>query len=164
MVDKKRWVFAAKIHDYAGAVTAVASVFSNRGISVEMTLGSTLGVPVPDSIGLFYVFQATDTRMKVLLRTISRLSVVISVKSYSFDSPKLRAVAIVRIDPRLAPAESSPDAGAADESLLRLAVEPREEDGTWLLMAGPREVMACLDRLREANALTDATVTILPIQ
>lgn len=164
MVDKKRWVFAARIHDYAGAVTAVASVFSNRGVSVEMTLGSTLGAAAPDAIGLFYVFQATEARMKALLRTVARLSVVISVESYHFDSPSLRAVAIARIDPRLSPDEPSPADSPAGESILRVPVERREDDETWLLMAGPRQVMSCLDRLRAAGALADATMTILPIQ
>jgi len=43
MVDE-RWVFVIKVQDRPGTLTAIASVFSSRGVSVDNTLGSTLSL------------------------------------------------------------------------------------------------------------------------
>ena len=136
-MDKKRWLFATKVQDKAGTLTAVSSVFSNRGISV---------------------------RMNVLLRAIRRLPTVISAECYPYDSPKLRAVAFARVNPRLVPEGDGLPAVASEEAVTFAPIVCNDESETWILMAPPRQVTHCLERLQEFGALLDVSVTIIPVE
>ncbi|NIA20457.1 MAG: hypothetical protein GWP05_00470 [Anaerolineaceae bacterium] len=163
-MDKKRWLFATKVQDKAGTLTAVSSVFSNRGISVQMTLGSTLSVPVADSIGLFYVFEASRPRMNALLRTVRRLPTVISAEWYAYDSPKLRAVAFARVDPHLVDEGEGLPGVASEEAVTFAPIICSDDSETWILMAPPNQVAHCLERLRTSGALVEVSVTIIPVE
>ncbi|MBN2583720.1 MAG: hypothetical protein JXL80_11695 [Planctomycetes bacterium] len=162
-MTKRRWLFAAKVLDKAGTLTAASAVLSSRGVSVQMTLGSTLSVPKPDSIGLFYVFEATESRMKGLLRTMRRLPTVVSCECYPYDSPHLRAVAFAHVDPRRVPDGAGLPAVATEEAVTFAPIVCEDEHETWVLMSTPDHVAACLDRLTSAGALLDVSVTIIPV-
>ncbi len=163
-MDNVRWLFALKVRDRPGTLTAVASVFSNRGVSVQMLLGSTLGAQVGADISIFFVFEASEKRMNVMLRAMGRLENVTSATSHRYDSHALRAVAFAHVDPRkLDDDEQLPDI-ATDESVTFAPVVCDNKHETWILMAHPGQLESCIARLRSAKALIDATMTIIPVQ
>ena len=163
-MDNPRWLFAVKVRDRPGTLTAVASVFSNRGVSVQMLLGSTLGAEPGADISLFFVFEASERRMHTVLRTMGRLDNVTSVTPHPYDSDMLRAVAFVHVDPRALSDVQQLPAIADGESVTFAPVLCDDEDETWILMAHPSRLESCLARLRDADALIDATITIIPVR
>ena len=164
MADKQQWLFAVKVHDKPGTLTAVSSVFSNRGVSIEMLLGSTLHAVSADAIDLYFVCRASEPRRKELHRTLGRLASVISVECHSCDSPKLRAVVFAHVDPRAMPADTSLAEIATAESVAFSPVICDDDHETWILMAGPASVDRCVEKLRATGALLDTTVTIIPVE
>ena len=163
-MDNARWLLAVKVRDRPGTLTAVASVFSNRGASIQMLLGSTLGAEAGADISLFFVFQASERRMTALLRAMGRLDNVTSVTPHRYDSDTLRAVAFVHVDPQALDDEQQLPAIADAESVVFAPVLCDDEDETWILMAHPSRLEKCLARLRDAEALIDATITIIPVR
>ena len=41
-IQKRHWVFRARVLDRAGALTSIASAFSNEGISIDTVVGHGL--------------------------------------------------------------------------------------------------------------------------
>jgi len=163
-MDSARWLFAVKVRDRPGTLTAVASVFSNRGVSIQMLLGSTLGAETGDDISLFFVFEASERRMNTLLRATGRLDNVTSVTHHPYDSEALRAVAFVHVDPQGLSHDQQLPAIADAESVTFAPVLCDEQHETWILMAHPGSLERCLGRLRESGSLIDATITIIPVR
>ena len=159
-----RWLFAVTVRDRPGTLTAVASVFSNRGASIQMLLGSTLGAEPGADISLFFVFQASERRMNALLRATGRLENVTSITPHHYDSDALRAVAFVHVDPRASAGPGQLPAIADDEEVVFAPVVCDEGHETWILMGHPGRLESCLARLRSAEALIDATITIIPVR
>ena len=163
-MDNPRWLFAVTVRDRPGTLTAVASVFSNRGVSIQMLLGSTLSAAAGAGISLFFVFESSERRMNALLRTMSRLDNVTSVTPHAYESEALRAVAFAHVDPRELSADDQLPAIATDHDVTFAPVVCDNAHETWILMARPARLDSCLARLGATGALIDATVTIIPVQ
>ena len=77
------WFFIVDVVDCAGALTSVASVFSNEGISVEQIAGRGGA----DSGGKVMVtFQADEEHKDIVVRKIKRLNKVNGLKEQKCDS------------------------------------------------------------------------------
>ena len=161
-MDKRKWVFALRVHDRAGTVTSVSSVFTNRGVSLQMLLGSTIQVVIPDSIPLYFVFEAAERRKNTLLRAMRRLDSVIWAECYEYDSPSLRAVAFAHVDGRV-----MDDAGvaaiASETEVISSPIVSDDGHKTWVLLAEPIALERCLERLGDTGALLHVTATVMPI-
>jgi len=71
-----RWVASIDAVDRTGSLTAVTSVFANRGVSFE----SLTAVPT-DGHGLITIeFTASERLARVLCRTLERLAVVAALR------------------------------------------------------------------------------------
>ena len=151
-MDEKQWLFTVRAQDKPGALTSVASVFSNRGISVDMILGAGPAaepgcMPAPSG-NIHIVFRATETKMRTLLRVVGRLSKVLSADVLPYDSDRLRQVALLRIEGDPPPA---PDGVHI------------ERHGDSVAVIGPtRRVEALIVQLREEKRLLDASWVVLP--
>jgi len=163
-MDSTRYLFDLKVRDRPGTLTAVASVFSNRGVSIQMLLGSTLGAQAGADISIFFVFEASEKRAQAVFRAMGRLDNVTSVTSHRYDSQALRAVAFAHVDPRKLADDQQLPAIATDESVTFAPVVCDNKHETWILMAHPAQLENCIARLRGAGALVDATMTIIPVQ
>lgn len=161
-MDKKRWVFAASVLDKAGTVTAMSSVFSNRGVSMQMLVGSTLQVAAGQGIPMFFVFEATEPRMNVLLRAMGRLASVTDVECHPYDSPLLRAVAFVHVTRAPADDDGNLPAVATEGEVAFTPIVCEDEHESWVLMGLPADVEDCLQRLRSTERLLRSTVMIIP--
>ena len=94
-----RWVAIVNGEDRPGTLTALASVFSSRGVSFE----SLATGAVDGEVGSVAVtFTTTPRRQALLIRTVARLAVVSAVRVRRADDPAVLAAAIVHLAPGLA--------------------------------------------------------------
>ncbi len=92
---EERWVFVVKAQDKPGALTASASVFSNRGVSLKTILGSCIALTEEGRIVLS--FWANERKKDMLLRALQRQSTLLQVQAYPYSSPELRAIGFARV-------------------------------------------------------------------
>ena len=155
---EQRWVFVVKCLDQSGALSAVASVFANRGVSLEAILGSGIASIRSDSRSedgrLLLSFRATERRKDMLRRVLERLSAILQVEAYPYDDPQLRAIAVIKVR-HLEQIDLSP--------VLAETISQTPEAQT-LLLTGPTVAMeALVQQLRQQELLIDlvmATVTV----
>ncbi len=153
-MTEQRWVFVIRALDKPGTMTAVASVFSNRGVSLEATLGSGIDASTTADARLIISFRATEAKKTTLYRATQRLSSVVAVAVYAQDDPGLRAIALAQIS----------DLTCVDlaNSLIHSEIIAKTPDHTTLLLAGcPRAIEHLLTQLRQQQILLD--VVMAPI-
>lgn len=123
----KRRVFLIRTLNRPGVLTSVASVFSDRGVSLEDTVGG--GDGAAEEVRLIVGFRAGDATAGRLLRSLRRLERVLAVEERPFDAADLRAVASVRLKPAAADAPVAADVHAERVS--------RDDTGSVYLLSGP---------------------------
>lgn len=93
-MSEQRWVAAISSDDRPGTLTALAEVFSTRGVSFDsLSTGAVEGA----GAAIMVTFAATARRQHLLARTLERLAVVRSVTVRAADDPCVRAVAALRM-------------------------------------------------------------------
>jgi hypothetical protein len=144
---RERWVVFVRAHDRSGALTALAEMFSTRGVS--FTSFNTL--VVADGAGtMSIIFGSSERLARVLARTLERLAVTQAVTLLRAADPAVRAVAVV--------------SGAASDALPAIGdvvVTPWGAAGTVLVAGAFGEVEDVIARLRPGGAVVDA-LSILP--
>ncbi|HEY0187839.1 MAG TPA: hypothetical protein VGC67_10155 [Cellulomonas sp.] len=91
--DEQRWVAFVQGADRTGTLTALAGVFSTRGVSFDSL---STGSDVADGVGPIVVtFTASERRSRLLVRTVARLSGVRAVDLRAAADPTVRAVAVL---------------------------------------------------------------------
>ncbi|MCS6950997.1 MAG: hypothetical protein RMM06_08675 [Armatimonadota bacterium] len=155
MVDE-RWVFVIKVHDRPGALTAIASVFSSRGVSLDTTLGSS-APDMPDTPGTIILsFRATERKKETLLRTVARLQQVVQVEAYPYGSRELRCIAIARVAP-----EEKMEASA--KGIQTEIISERGDSKTMLITGSTQAVDKVVATLRERGTLLDVVMTVMAV-
>ena len=155
-MPEQRWVFVVKCVDRPGVLTAAASVFSNRGVSLEAILSSGIAVTSIETGRLILSFHATDRKKEMLLRALGRLSSILQVDHYLYDDPALRSIALAKV--------SSPT--AIEFSSERVQVEKISEtaEGALLMLTGdPVAVESVLKTLRRQSLLLDLVTAAIAI-
>jgi acetolactate synthase small subunit len=154
---RRHWVFRVGVADRAGALTSIASAFSNRGISIETIVGH--GTPYPGASGgaVVTTFWCTEAEKDTIVRTVGRLTKVIWLEEHPYDSQSLRKSALVRTTRRLAPL----DVAGREAFLTCEPVEQHDETFTYFLAGPPAELDPILGRLVEEGVLTDTVFSVL---
>lgn len=152
----ERWVFVIKVHDKPGALTSIASVFSNRGVSVDTTLGSS-AVSVLDAPSTIVLsFRATERKKETLLRIIARLQHVVQVEAYPYIARELRSIAIARVIAE----EKHSDLPHGVQSEI---ISERGDTKTILLTGSTQAVDKAVRSLREHGSLLDVVTTVMAV-
>lgn len=87
-----RWIVFVTARDRSGTLTALAEMFSSRGVSFEAFNTLT----VADGHGsMSIIFRGSARLARVLARTLERLDATRTVELRSAADPALRAVAVV---------------------------------------------------------------------
>lgn len=150
--SERRWVAFLRGADATGTLTALAGVFSTRGVSFD-SLATGHAV---DGEGLIVVtFSATERRQRLLVRTVRRLAVVRAVQVRAADDPEVRAAAVVHL-----PASSGgfvPPGGTA----VRWSGDPAAGQPV-LVEGGLPDVERVVADARARGAVSAATV-VLPL-
>jgi acetolactate synthase small subunit len=77
--QKKYCNVIAEVVDRAGALTSVASAFSNRSITVDTILAHGTDAPEDSNGRIVVLFWASDEEKEMMLRILQRLSKVVRV-------------------------------------------------------------------------------------
>jgi len=155
--DKKHWVFRVGVADRAGALTSIASAFSNRGLSIETVVGHGAAYPGASGGAVITTFWCTEQEKDEIVRVVSRLSKVISLEEHPYESEMLRKSALVRVTRRLNP----PDV-AGRETFLTCELVGQERGVYHYFLAGsPSELDPILGRFVKEGILTDIVFSVL---
>ena len=79
-----------------GVLNAVTGVFTSWGINLETTMLNDLG-PDGSNGKLILSFACTRRKMQILERTVSRLSKVVALQSYPYETQDLRLIAACQV-------------------------------------------------------------------
>lgn len=158
MDDKERqhWVFRAHVADRAGALTSIASAFSNEGISIDTVVGH--GTEERTLVGgsVVLTFYCTEQEKDIMVRKVKRLSKVTQLEEHPYESQSLRKSAIVSATRELKPRDV-----AGDESFLTCEMVKKEALWTYFLAGSPSELDQILGRLAKAGVVKDIVYSIV---
>ena len=158
MDDKERqhWVFRAHVADRAGALTSIASAFSNEDISIDTVVGH--GTEERTLVGgsVVLTFYCTEQEKDVMVRKVKRLSKVTALEEHPYESQSLRKSAIVSVTRKLKPRDV-----AGDESFLTCEMVKAEALWTYYLAGSPSELDQILARLAKEGIVKDIVYSIV---
>lgn len=97
--SKGRWLLRATVVNKAGAMTSIASAFSNRGISIDSLVGHGADETPGDTGTVLVVFRCTEEEKEVLSREVRRLSKVIRLEEHVYREDYLRKGAVLLLRP-----------------------------------------------------------------
>ena len=150
------WVMLLKVENRPGALTAIATAFSNRGISVPVILGS--GVESNDGVGnnILLSFRSTERKRRTMERTLGRMKRVREVHVFSWDDERIRSLAVLQLSP-------SPRLANLPGGLFAETISLDDESRTTLLVGRPSQVESAVEDLREAGELRDLVQALLAL-
>ena len=155
--SKKHWVFRVHLADRAGALTSIASAFSNRGISLETVVGHGSAYTASHDGTVVATFWCTETEKDQIVRVVERLSKVLSLEEHPYDSESLRKSAICHVSRRLTPRD------VAGREAFLICELMKEERGvyTYYLAGSPSELDPILARFSDEGILDDVVYAVV---
>ncbi len=155
--DNRRWVFNASVMDRAGALTSIASVFSNETVSINTIVGHGVEEIAHIDGRVVITFCCTEEKKDILVRKVKRLTKVIQLEEHPYESQSLRKSAIVLVTRRLAPLDV-----AGDVSFLTSELIKNDDHGwTYFLAGSPSELDQVLEKLETAGEVRDIVYSII---
>ena len=155
--EKRHWLFRAHVVDRAGALTSIASAFSNEGISIDTVVGHGVEEQAHVDGSVVLTFFCTEQEKEIMVRKIRRLSKVMDLEEHPYDSRRLRKSAILLASRRLAPRDV-----AGDETFLTCElVDTMPEGWTYFLAGSPKELQPVLARLESEGIVKDIVYSVL---
>jgi acetolactate synthase small subunit len=155
--EKKHWVFRVRVVDRAGALTSIASAFSNRFVSIDTVVGHG-GDFSPDHDGTIVVtFWGTAGEKDEIVRVVQRLSKVISLEEHPYESENLRKSALIRVTRRLIPR----DVAGRETFLTCELMGHKQEAWTYFVAGSPNELDPILQDLTEQGVLKDIVYSVV---
>ncbi len=154
----QHWVFRAHVLDRAGALTSIASAFSNEGISIDTAIGHGDEKRSGIDGSVVLTFYCTEDEKDVMVRKVKRLSKVSSLQEHPYESQSLRKSAIVMVTRELKPLDV-----AGDDAFLTCELVRHEKDRGWtyLLAGSPSELDLILDKLVNEQVISDIVYAII---
>lgn len=155
--EKQNWVFRAYVVDRAGALTSIASAFSNENISIDTVVGHGIEEQAEFDGSVVLTFTCNEADKDKMVRKVKRLNKVTRLEEHRYDSQNLRKSAVIQTNRRLAPHDV-----AGDESFLTCELV-RKDDARWVyfLAGSPSELDLILRRLQTAGVMKDIVYSII---
>ncbi|HOZ48067.1 MAG TPA: hypothetical protein PLO37_01810 [Candidatus Hydrogenedentes bacterium] len=155
--EKRHWVFRAHVLDRAGALTSIASAFSNEGISIDTVVGHGLEERAGVDGSVVMTFWCTESEKDVMVRKVRRLSKVRQLEEHPYNSQSLRKSAIVTANRRLAPRDV-----AGEQTFLTCElVDTASGVWTYFLAGSPSELDPVVVRLETDGVVTDIVYSVV---
>jgi len=151
------WVFRAHVLDRAGALTSIASAFSNRGISIETVVGHGAEERATHDGTVVMTFRCSEKDKDRMVRVIKRLSKVTRLEEHPYISHSLRKSAIIRSTRRLAPHDVAGEASFLTCELM----DTDPSSWVYFLAGAPSELDPVLRRLGSEGIVTDIVYTVM---
>jgi acetolactate synthase small subunit len=157
--EKHHWVFRAHVIDRAGALTSIASAFSNEGINIGTVVGHGIVEQANVEGSVVLTFFCSEMKKDVMVRKIRRLSKVIALEERPYDSRSLRKSVIVYTNRKLKPK----DVAGENAFIICEMVNSDEEGFTYFLAGSPGELDPVLKRLEKGKVVVDMVYSIVGI-
>jgi acetolactate synthase small subunit len=155
--EKGHWVFRAHVQDRAGALTSIASAFSNEGISIDTVVGHGLEKHAGVDGSVVMTFWCSEREKDIMVRKVRRLSKVTGLEEHPYDSQNLRKLAIITASRRLAPRDV-----AGEQTFLTCELVNTGPAGwTYFLAGSPSELDPVLERLETTGVVTDIVYSVV---
>lgn len=155
--ENRKWVFRAHVVDRAGALTSIASAFSNEGISIDTVVGHGFEKRLSVDGSVVLTFNCTLNEKDKMVRKVKRLSKVIELEERPYESQHLRKSAIVLTTRTLTPHDV-----AGESSFLTCEEVGADSHGwTFFLAGSPSELDSILERLGENGILKDIVYSLV---
>jgi acetolactate synthase small subunit len=155
--EKTHWVFRVRVADRAGALTSIASAFSNRSVSIDTVVGHG-GNFSPDHDGTIVVtFWCTPEEKDEIVRVVRRLTKVISLEEHPYDSENLRKSALIRTTRKLTPR----DVAGRETFLTCERMGEAREAWSYFVAGSPSELDPILASLNEQGTLVDVVYSVV---
>lgn len=157
--EHRHWVFRAHVLDRAGALTSIASAFSNRGISIDTVVGHGAEGRATHDGAVVVTFRCDENDKDMMVRVIRRLSKVTRLEEHPYDSHSLRKSAIIRTTRRLAPRDV-----AGEDSFLTCELMGSGTEGwTYFVAGAPSQLDPILRKLESKGVITDIVYSVLSL-
>jgi len=155
--SQRHWVFRVHVADRAGALTSIASAFSNRGISIETVVGHGASYGGEFDGAVVATFWCTEEKKDEIVRVVKRLSKVVSIEEHPYDSDSLRKSAVVQVARRLKPKDV-----AGREAFLTCELMAEERGIHTYFMAGsPSELDPILARFAKRGIMREIVYSVI---
>ena len=157
--ERSHWVFRAHVLDRAGALTSIASAFSNEGVSITTVVGHghEVRAGVDGSVVLtFYCSQEDKDRM---VRKVKRLTKVIRLEEHPYESQSLRKSALILTQRELKPRDV-----VGENTFVTCELVKEDARGfTYLLAGSPTDLDPVLERLEPSGVVKDIIYSVLSL-
>ncbi len=151
------WVFRAHVLDRAGALTSIASAFSNEGISIDTVVGHGLEERAGVDGSVVLTFCCSESDKDRMVRKVKRLSKVKRLAEHPYDSEHLRKSILIHTTRRLTPH----DVAGELAFLTCEQVRTKADTCTYFLAGAPNELDPVLERLETEGIVLDIVYSIL---
>ena len=155
--QKTHWVFRAHVFDRSGALTSIASTFSNEGISIDTVVGHGLIAQTGIDGSVVMTFHCTEEEKDIMVRKIKRLSKVKFLEEYPYESQSLRKSAIIRTTRKLVPMDVAGEHAFLTSELVRSG----SNRFIYFLAGSPNQLDPVLLKLEGDGAVTDIVYSII---
>lgn len=155
--EKKHWVFRVGLADRAGALTSIASAFSNRGISIDTVVGHGAAYTTRHDGTVVVTFWCTEAEKDEIVRVVKRLTKVTTLEEHPYDSETLRKSALLHTTRRLSPHDV-----AGREAFITCELMKQERGiYTYFVAGSPSELDPILARFAEEGILQDVVYSVV---
>ena len=157
--EKSHWVFRAHVLDRAGALTSIASAFSNEGVSIDTVVGHGIEERAGVDGSVVLTFYCSEAEKDKMVRKVKRLSKVTQLEEHRYESQSLRKLAVI-----LATRELKPHDVVGETAFLTAELVKQDVHGwTYLLAGSPSDLDPVLERLEIAGVVEDIVYSVLSL-
>jgi len=156
---RSHWVFRAHVVDRAGALTSIASAFSNEGVSIDTVVGHGVEEHAQVDGSVVLTFYCSEAEKDKMVRKVKRLSKVKQLEEHPYESQSLRKAAIIRSTRKLKPQDV-----VGENAFLTSELVGQDAHGfTYLLAGSPSDLDPVLARLAGAGVIEDIVYAVLSL-
>ena len=157
--ERNRWVFRAHVIDRAGALTSIASAFSNEGVSIDTVVGHGFEERAGVDGSVVLTFNGSQAEKDKMVRKVKRLSKVKQLEEHPYESQSLRKSALIRTTRELKPQDV-----VGETAFLTSELVKQDARGwTYLLAGSPSDLDPILERLEIAGVVKDIVYSVLSL-
>ena len=157
--ERNHWVFRAHVMDRSGALTSIASAFSNEGVSIDTVVGHGSEALSGTDGSVVLTFCCNEEEKDKMVRKVRRLSKVTRLEEHPYESQSLRKSAIILTSRELKPIDV-----VGETAFLTSELVKADANGwTYLLAGSPSDLDPVLERLETGGVVRDIIYSVLSL-
>ena len=149
-----RWVFRVEVQDRPGAMTSIASAFSNEGINLDTIAAHGAPSHVETTGTVVVTFHATEDDQEKMARKVKRLVKVLRLEMHPYTSTFVRKSALIVTSRPL-------DSNEIPVGITHEPLPTSQDQHAYFMTGAPSTLDALMDRLEESNTIQDLVYTVL---